>query len=76
MGGVGHPEWLTLDDYKFAMDVNCYGIVEMCRLFLPIVRQERGRIVCITSMMGRIAAAGAPYVASKFAAEGYCDTLR
>ena len=76
LGTYGHPEWLTLGDYKSTMNVNLYGIVEMCRVFLPLVRQEKGRIVCITSAAGRIAAINANYVTSKFAAEGYCDTLR
>ena len=76
LGTYGHPEWLTLDDYKFTMNINFFGMVEMCRVFLPLVRQEKGRIINITSVAGRIAAANANYVASKFAAEGYCDTLR
>ena len=75
-GGKGHVEWLMLEDYESAMNVNFYGMVETTRVFLPLVRQEKGRIVCITSQMGRVAATSAPYVVSKYAAEGYCDTLR
>ena len=75
-GGMGHPEWLTLDDYAPAIHVNLYGMVETTRIFLPLVRQENGRIVCVSSVMGRVAATSAPYVASKYATEGYCDCLR
>ncbi|KAK3095115.1 hypothetical protein FSP39_010460 [Pinctada imbricata] len=75
-GAIGELEWLKLENYKLVMDINFFGIVETCRIFLPLVRREKGRIVCITSILGRIAAGGASYASSKFAAEGYCDVLR
>jgi len=69
-------EWLNLEDYKKCNAVNLYGMIDVSREFLPLVTIERGRIVNITSMMGRIAAVFSPYVVSKFGAEGFSDCLR
>ncbi|XP_033727384.1 dehydrogenase/reductase SDR family member 9-like isoform X1 [Pecten maximus] len=70
-------EWIPIDDYKRLLDVNLYGMVRVTNRFLPLIRQERGRIVNMSSVLGRLfAAGGAPYVCSKFAVEGYSDTLR
>ena len=51
-------------------------MIETTRIFLPLVLKVKGRIVIITSMLGRIGVGPAPYVVSKFAAEGYSDVLR
>jgi len=75
-GSPGLIEWLSRDDYRAAFEVNTLGMIETIRIFLPLVLKSKGRIVNITSIMGRLAAAPAPYVASKFAAEGYSDMLR
>ena len=75
-GSVGVIEWLSRDDYRAAFEVNTLGMIETIRIFLPLVLKSKGRIVNMTSIMGRLAAITAPYVASKFAAEGYSDMLR
>ncbi|CAG2236642.1 unnamed protein product [Mytilus edulis] len=75
-GNVGPVEWLTRKDYQAAFEINTLGMVETTRIFLPLIIKEKGRIVNITSMMGRIAAANPTYIVSKFAAEGYSDVLR
>ena len=75
-GSTGVIEWLSRDDYRAAFEVNTLGMIETIRIFLPLVLKSKGRIVNMTSIMGRLAAASPPYVASKFAAEGYSDMLR
>ncbi|VDI15640.1 Hypothetical predicted protein [Mytilus galloprovincialis] len=75
-GNLGPVEWLTRKDYQAAFEINTLGMVETTRIFLPLIIKEKGRIVNITSMMGRIAAANPTYIVSKFAAEGYSDVLR
>ncbi|XP_069106940.1 17-beta-hydroxysteroid dehydrogenase type 6-like [Argopecten irradians] len=69
-------DWLKIEEYKTVMNVNLYGTIEMTRTFLPLIRKKKGRIVNITSVSGRVAIGGAPYVCSKYAAEGFADTLR
>ncbi|XP_046569859.1 retinol dehydrogenase 7-like [Haliotis rubra] len=75
-GAIGQIEWLTRADYERCLSVNLYGVIDVTKTFLPLVRRCRGRVVNISSMMGRIAAASAPYVVSKYGVEGFTDCLR
>ncbi|KAK3596836.1 hypothetical protein CHS0354_015693 [Potamilus streckersoni] len=75
-GETGHVEWLTRADYDQVMAVNTFGVVDVTKAFLPLVRKTRGRIVNMASVMGRFPAATAHYVMSKFAVEGYSGVLR
>jgi NAD(P)-dependent dehydrogenase (short-subunit alcohol dehydrogenase family) len=54
-GGTGVIEWLSMDDYRAAFEVNTLGMTETIRIFLPLVLKSKGRIVNITSIMGRLA---------------------
>ena len=59
-------------------ETNFFGWHELTRLVIPVMRRQgHGRIVFCSSVLGFVAARfrGA-YVASKFAVEGYADTLR
>ncbi|KAL3832402.1 hypothetical protein ACJMK2_024049 [Sinanodonta woodiana] len=75
-GELGHVEWMTRADYDQVMAVNTFGMVDVTKTFLPLIRRTRGRIVNMASVMGRFPAATAPYVMSKFAVEGYSGVLR
>ncbi len=58
--------------------VNVFGLVAVTRAFLPQMRDRRaGRIVNVSSAMGRFALPGSGwYSASKFAVEAISDALR
>src|SRR5579863_2229970 len=58
-------------------EVNLFGTMNVTRRALPLLRQAgRSRIVMITSIGGRIGSMSvAPYVASKFAIEGFSEAL-
>lgn len=60
------------------MDTNFFGVHEIVCRVIPVMRaQGGGRIVNCSSTLGLSAIRWrAPYVASKFALEGYTDTLR
>ncbi|XP_067649598.1 retinol dehydrogenase 7-like [Haliotis asinina] len=75
-GAVGQTEWLTRADYERCLSVNLHGVIEVTKLFLPLVRREKGRVVNISSMVGKTAAAHATYVVSKYGIEGFTDCLR
>ncbi|XP_071120324.1 17-beta-hydroxysteroid dehydrogenase type 6-like [Mytilus edulis] len=78
-GIVGSPvpvEWLSREDYQETLAVNTFGMIEMCRVFLPLLLKANGRIINMSSIAGRIAIATAPYTISKYAVEGYSDVLR
>lgn len=69
-------EWMSRQDFQSVFEVNTLGMVEACRIFLPLILKAKGRVVNMTSVSGRIATTTGPYAASKFAAEGYSDWLR
>lgn len=77
--GIGGPlEFTPIEDAQRQMDVNFMGMVRLVSLVVPIMRQQRhGHIICISSIGGLM---GLPYQgmysASKFAIEGYCQSLR
>jgi NAD(P)-dependent dehydrogenase (short-subunit alcohol dehydrogenase family) len=63
-------------DFRLTMDVNVLGPYRVNQAFLPLVMQSQGRTAVIGSINGFIpAAASAGYAASKFAMEGYTDSL-
>lgn len=79
--GVGIPvaaEDLKLDAMREVFEVNLFGVHELVRNVIPIMRtQGHGRIVNCSSTLGLSTIRWrAPYAASKFALEGYTDTLR
>ena len=77
--GIGGPlEFTSTYDAQRQMDVNFMGMVRLLNLVIPIMRNQRkGHIICISSIGGLM---GLPYQgmysASKFAIEGYCESLR
>ncbi|XP_046569857.1 retinol dehydrogenase 7-like [Haliotis rubra] len=75
-GALGLSEWMTRQDYERCNSINLYGVIDVTRIFLPLVRKGQGRIVNVSSVIGRIAAAFAPYVVSKYGVEGFTDCLR
>lgn len=65
------------DKYRPLFEVNFFGLVEMTRAILPIMRRQRsGHIINLSSHAGFAASAGFSfYCASKFAVEGYSESL-
>jgi short-subunit dehydrogenase len=59
-------------------EVNFFGAIELTRAVLPgMVARRQGRIVVVSSVLGKIELPGrSAYVASKHALQGYFDTLR
>ncbi|XP_054154052.1 short-chain dehydrogenase/reductase family 9C member 7-like, partial [Oppia nitens] len=47
-------EWGLLADYEHLFDVNVFGVVRVTRVFLPLLRVSKGRIVNMSSTMGRL----------------------
>jgi NAD(P)-dependent dehydrogenase (short-subunit alcohol dehydrogenase family) len=74
----GTFEEISLDDFRWLMNINFWGTVYGVKYFLPILKREkRSHIVDISSVFGLIAPAGQPaYSASKFAVRGFTECLR
>ena len=74
----GNFDEVSLDDFRWLMDINFWGLVYGVKYFLPLLkRQPRAQIVNLSSLFGIIAPAGqVPYAASKFAVRGFTEALR
>ena len=77
IGGNGVVEESTTGQYLESFNVNVLGVVRCTQAVLPTMRtRERGTIVNVSSVVGRLAAiAQSPYVASKWALEGLSEEL-
>jgi NAD(P)-dependent dehydrogenase (short-subunit alcohol dehydrogenase family) len=75
---LGYFEEISLDDFRWLMDINFWGVVYGVRYFLPILKkQPRAHIVNISSVFGMVAPVGqSAYSASKFAVRGFTEALR
>jgi NAD(P)-dependent dehydrogenase (short-subunit alcohol dehydrogenase family) len=74
-GGIDN---ISLDNWRWVLDVNLMGVVHGIRTFLPHLRAhgEGGHIVNTASMAGMNGGLGfSPYVASKFAVVGMSEGL-
>ena len=75
---AGAIEEVTLEQAQAQFDTNFFGIVRMVKAVLPVLRKQRsGLIVNMSSLAGIIPVPfWGFYNASKFAVEGYTETLR
>jgi NAD(P)-dependent dehydrogenase (short-subunit alcohol dehydrogenase family) len=76
-GLEGAIEELELDQIRRQMDVNFFGLVEVCRAALPWLRQNKGSTIFnISSIAGlRGSPAMGAYNASKFAVVGLSEAM-
>jgi len=74
-GAVGD---VSLDDMRWLLNINFWGVVYGTKLFLPYLEKEKSaHIVNFSSLFGIIAPPGqATYAASKFAVRGFTEALR
>ena len=73
----GPVEDLPMSLFREVFEINFFGAVRIAQAFIPELVASRGRIVVIGSMAGRVALPFlSPYASSKFALEGFCDSLR
>jgi NAD(P)-dependent dehydrogenase (short-subunit alcohol dehydrogenase family) len=73
----GPIEFISPDELTRQLDVNVVGQVRVTQAFMRLLRRDRGRVVNISSIGGRIALPlVGPYAASKFALEAVSDSLR
>jgi len=74
----GAVESIPLEQVRRQFDTNVFGLIRMCQLVLPGMREQRfGKIVNISSMGGRLTfPGGGLYHATKYAVEALSDALR
>ncbi|KAI5929747.1 Dehydrogenase/reductase SDR family member 9 [Manis javanica] len=76
LGVLAPTDWLTVEDYREPIEVNLFGLISVTLNMLPLVKKARGRIVNVSSISGRLAFTGGGYAPSKYAVEGFNDSLR
>ena len=77
-GSYGSVEDVPLAEARYQLEVNLVGMARLTQLVLPRMRAAgTGKIVNVSSMGGHFGEPlGAWYHASKFAVEGFSDSLR
>lgn len=77
-GSFGAIETISEEEARRQLDVNLFGLSELCRLVLPAMRERgSGRIVNVASVAGKaVIYFGGWYHVSKFAVEAFSDALR
>src|SRR5271170_5464190 len=76
-GDVAPFEQLSPERFKAVVDTNFYGVVNVCRAAIPIMRKQKsGCILQVSSVGGRLARPGnSPYHAAKWAVGGFTESL-
>jgi NAD(P)-dependent dehydrogenase (short-subunit alcohol dehydrogenase family) len=75
---AGFFETISPDHFRAQMETNFFGPLNITRAVLPIMRAQRsGQVITVTSLAGLIGQEFvAAYAASKFALEGWMESLR
>ena len=76
-GLVGFFEDLTLDEIRDQFETNFFGVLNITKKIIPIMRiQKSGTIINISSGAGQVGFPGiSAYVNTKFAIEGFSESL-
>lgn len=77
VGHVGPVESISVEEMKRVFETNFFGAVRMIKAVLPEMKRRRsGHIVVVSSVMGLQGIVfNDVYAASKFAVEGFCESL-
>ncbi|MGO4596844.1 oxidoreductase [Terrabacter sp. 2RAF25] len=77
-GSYGPVETVPIDEARQQFEVNVFGLARLTQLVIPQMRrQQSGTVVNMSSIGGKIYEPfGAWYHATKFAVEGWSDSLR
>ncbi|QIE23456.1 3-oxoacyl-[acyl-carrier-protein] reductase FabG [Caballeronia sp. SBC1] len=78
--GYGHTapfEQMTTQDFRAQVETNLFGVVNLTRAALPVMRKQRaGHIFQVSSTGGRTSAPGlSAYQAAKWAVGGFSDVV-
>ncbi|XP_051760580.1 retinol dehydrogenase 8b [Ctenopharyngodon idella] len=76
VGLVGPVEGLSMEDMTKVFETNFFGVVRMIKEVMPDMKRRRSGHIIISSVMGLQGVAfNDVYSASKFAIEGFCESL-
>ena len=74
----GFAEDVTLEEFRTQFEINFWGLVSLTKAVIPQMRNRRqGHIINVSSIAGLMGVPGlSSYCASKFAVEGFSESLR
>ncbi|KAG7491304.1 hypothetical protein MATL_G00002130 [Megalops atlanticus] len=77
IGLVGPVESISMDEMRKVFETNFFGVVRMIKEVMPDMKKRRGgHIIVVSSVMGLQGVVfNDVYAASKFAMEGFCESL-
>ncbi|XP_030635926.1 retinol dehydrogenase 8b [Chanos chanos] len=77
IGLVGPVESFSMDEMKQVFETNFFGVIRMIKEVMPDMKKRKsGHIIVISSVMGLQGVVfNDVYAASKFAMEGFCESL-
>lgn len=74
---LGPIEWVTIKQMQKVMDINLWGLVNVTKTLLPLIKKAEGRVINMSSILGRTCNNNlSSYCMSKFAIEAFSDCLR
>jgi len=74
---LGLIEWMPFDEFKQVADVNLWGLIDVTKTFLPLVKKAEGRVVNFSSMLGQLSVpTSCAYCITKYGVEAFSDALR
>jgi NAD(P)-dependent dehydrogenase (short-subunit alcohol dehydrogenase family) len=76
-GNLASIEDVTEEDFRAQIETNFYGVVNVTKAALPVLREQRdGHIIQISSIGGRSGSPGlSAYQSAKWAVEGFSEVL-
>ncbi|MBN9682761.1 MULTISPECIES: oxidoreductase [unclassified Corallococcus] len=76
-GSLAPIEQVTDEDFRSQLDTNLFGVMNVTRAALPVLREQRsGHIIQVSSVGGRLATPGlGAYQAAKWAVGGFSEVL-
>ncbi|PGC32526.1 short-chain dehydrogenase [Bacillus pseudomycoides] len=74
----GFVEEIPVEEYRKQFETNVFGAISITQIVLPYMRKQKsGKIINVSSISGQVGFPGlSPYVSSKYALEGWSESLR
>ncbi|MGG3523511.1 oxidoreductase [Bacillus pseudomycoides] len=74
----GFIEEIPVEEYRRQFETNVFGAISITQIVLPYMRKQKsGKIINVSSISGQVGFPGlSPYVSSKYALEGWSESLR